>query len=218
MQVSRQFGTSLLLTDFMVTSAFLCGFTIGPTIMSTFSELYGRRNTFIGAVGECHALVTAPPPSEAYFLLTSCASDTALYLLFLIGQPLAKNTETFAVTRFLSGLSASAPLAISAGCLVDVHSPLTRGLGISLFMASLYLGPAIGPLVGAHVTTGASWQWVFWVMLIFGGVCWIILALGLPETYQPLLLMRKAQKLRAAGDTKVWAPHEQLDFGFSAGV
>lgn len=105
-----------------MTSLFLCGYILGPSIFSSLSELYGRR-----------------PPYIVGF---------ALYTAFIVGQPLAKNAATFAVTRFLSGFMAAASLSISPGCLMDVHPPLTRGLGLSLFIASLYLGPVMAPLVG----------------------------------------------------------------------
>lgn len=53
---------------------------------------------------------------------------------------------------------------------------------------------------------------MFWVMFAFAAACWILVALLLPETFRPVLLMRKAQRLRAEGDAKAWAPQERLDW------
>lgn len=65
---------------------------------------------------------------------------------------------------------------------------------------------------GAYVGTEYGWEWVFWVMLIFAFVCWVILVALLPETYAPVLLAEKAEALRKAGNTSVWAAHERLDW------
>lgn len=53
-----------------------------------------------------------------------------------------------------------------------------------------------------------SWRWVFWVELIFAGVTWPFL-LAMPETFGPVLLRRKAAKLRKeTGDQSIVAPAE----------
>lgn len=62
------------------------------------------------------------------------------YTLLILGQPLAKNAETFGVTRFLSGLAASAPLTNSGGTIADMMSPVERGFAMSLFSGAVFLG------------------------------------------------------------------------------
>jgi MFS transporter, DHA1 family, multidrug resistance protein len=65
------------------------------------------------------------------------------------------------------------------------------------------------------VESGLSWRWVFWVMMIFAGVCTIITIIFLPETYAPVILGKKVKKLRKEDPTtKIWAPHEKQDWSF----
>jgi DHA1 family multidrug resistance protein-like MFS transporter len=59
---------------------------------------------------------------------------------------------------------------------------------------------------------------VYWVMMIFAGVCWLVAVVFLPETYAPVLLARKAQRLRAAApeNVLVYAEHEAQDWSVRA--
>lgn len=44
----------------------------------------------------------------------------------------------------------------------------------------------------------------FWVLLIWAGVQWVLIFIFVPETYAPVLLRRKAVKLRQeTGDDRV---------------
>ena len=44
------------------------------------------------------------------------------------------------------------------------------------------------------VLSGVSWRWVYWVMMIFAGACTVITALFLPETFAPVLLLRRVRR------------------------
>jgi hypothetical protein len=62
------------------------------------------------------------------------------------------------------------------------------------------------------MTGPEGWRWLFWVLTIFGGVSTIVLFFTLPETYAPILLRDKAEKVRAeTGDTLVYAAIERED-------
>ncbi|CDW97277.1 hypothetical protein [Sporisorium scitamineum] len=94
--------------------------------------------------------------------------------------------------------------------------PVGRGFAISLFSCAVFIGPVLGPIIGGFVTQSyLGWRWVFWVMLIFAGVCWLLLLLFLPETFAPVLLARKAKQLRRLdpeGNKDLYAPHEKSDW------
>jgi MFS family permease len=72
----------------------------------------------------------------------------------------------------------------------------------------------VGPFIAGYLSmTGPEgWRWLFWVLTIFGGVSTIVLFFTLPETYAPILLRNKAEKVRAeTGDTLVYAAIESED-------
>lgn len=70
-----------------------------------------------------------------------------------------------------------------------------RGLAMSLFAVAPFMGPVLGPIVGGFLGETEGWRWVEGLMAIFTGVFWILGLLLLPETYPPVLLRRRAEKL-----------------------
>jgi MFS family permease len=62
------------------------------------------------------------------------------------------------------------------------------------------------------MTGPEGWRWLFWILFIFGMVSTIVLFFTLPETYAPILLRDKAEKVRAeTGDPLVYAAIERED-------
>jgi DHA1 family multidrug resistance protein-like MFS transporter len=145
----------------LVTSLFLCGYVLGPVIWAPLSELYGRRPIF---------LVTM-----------------FVYMCLQIGDALGKNIETVLIIRFLAGTFAAAPLTNCGGLIADIWDPVGRGPAMSVFSASVFVGPVMGPIIGGFVTQSyLGWRWVFWVMGIFALSCFVLVAFLLPETYAPI--------------------------------
>ena len=71
--------------------------------------------------------------------------------------------------------------------------------------------PEIGPVVGGFINQYADWRWSFYVLIIWAVFMWISILTLVPETYHPVLLRRKAIKLRAeTGDGRYQAPIEKL--------
>nr|GAT53755.1 MFS general substrate transporter [Mycena chlorophos] len=191
-------ATTLIAADFdvpaevsyLITSVFLLGYVFGPLLWGSGSELIGRRPVFVVAM--------------------------SLYTILHLGQALAKNIETLLITRFLGGVFAVAPLVNAGGVIADIWAADKRGLATSLFSASVFLGPVMGPIVAGYIVQSSlGWRWVFWVMMIFAGSCTIIMILTLPETYAPVLLLNKAKARRLAdpvGSAHLYAAHEKQDW------
>lgn len=78
---------------------------------------------------------------------------------------------------------------------------------MTLFMTATMFGPLLGPISSGFIAK-VSWRWSFWLALIFAGVTWPILLLC-PETYGPVILKKRAQKLRKeTGNQNIVAPIE----------
>ncbi|KAJ7171197.1 major facilitator superfamily domain-containing protein [Mycena filopes] len=174
----------------LVTSTFLLGYVFGPVIWGPGSELIGRRPIFLFAM--------------------------SMYTILHLGQALAKNIETLLITRFLAGVFGVAPLVSGGGLIADIWAVESRGLATSMFAASVFLGPVMGPIVaGFIVDSTLSWRWVFWVMMIFAGACTAVTIVALPETYAPVLLLNKVKAMRKAdpeGTQHMFAAHEKEDW------
>jgi MFS family permease len=83
-----------------------------------------------------------------------------------------------------------------AGTISDMIVQEKRGAAIAGFAIGPLLGPIIGPVVGGLVTDARGWRWTFWVLAIISGFLTISCFLFLRESYAPILLERKARRLR----------------------
>ncbi|KAG6910333.1 hypothetical protein DXG01_011401 [Tephrocybe rancida] len=193
--IKAQFNVSSEIT-YLITTVFLLGYTFGPLFWGPGSELVGRRPIFI---------------------LTMC-----MYTIFTLGQALAQNIETLLITRFICGFFAVAPLTICGGVIADIWSAAGRGPAMSMFTASVFLGPVIGPIVGGYIIESSLvWRWVFWVMMIFAGACTILVIVAIPETYAPVILLKKAKRLRKedpVANKAIHAEHEKQDWSIKGVV
>ncbi|CAI6337640.1 unnamed protein product [Periconia digitata] len=166
------------------TSLFVIGFAIAPPIWGPLSELYGRRTPlFLG------------------FLI---------FAIFQIPVAVAQNLPTIMVCRFFGGVFGSAPLAIVGGQLADFWGTLDRGVAITLFAGATFIGPIGGPIIGEFIVhSDLGWRWTSYITAIMGFTLWFIAFLVVPETYAPVLLARRAARIRFA--TKNWAVRAPLD-------
>ncbi|KAH7912566.1 major facilitator superfamily domain-containing protein [Hygrophoropsis aurantiaca] len=206
----RQFGFSEEIGTLTV-SLFITGYVVGPIIFSPSSEVYGRRPIFI----------------ISFFV----------YTCFQIGCALAPNTAAMLIFRLLGGIFASAPLANSGALISDIWDAGERGTALAIFTLAPFAGPALGPIVaGAVAQGGLSWRWLFWILTIFAGACWVQIVLTIPETYaygflsrypvfrinyigSPVLLVQKATKLRKqTGDQRYYALMELQKISFAERV
>jgi MFS family permease len=67
---------------------------------------------------------------------------------------------------------------------------------MGLFILGPVMGPALGPICGGFLSTAKGWRWVFWLVAILGGFVAIMMGLITRETYAPVLLQRKLDRLR----------------------
>lgn len=165
------------------TSIYLIGYVLGPLLFGPLSESYGRKPVLVGTY--------------------------AMFTIFTMACALAPNFAALIVFRFLVGIGASSPISVVGGVYADVYSdPVTRGRALTIFMTSTTWGPLIGPVVSGFAGQSLGWRWVFWIALIIAGVCWPILLMS-PETYGPIILKKRAQRMRKNNpDRQVFAPIE----------
>ncbi|EMC92190.1 hypothetical protein BAUCODRAFT_77741 [Baudoinia panamericana UAMH 10762] len=163
-------------------SIYLVGYVLGPLAFSPLSETYGRKIVMIATF--------------------------AIFTAFTLGCALTPTFAGLIVMRFLVGIGASTPVSVVGGIYADIYNTRkARGLVITLFMAATTWGPLIGPIASGY-TAHISWRWSYWILLIIAGATWPLL-IFMPETYGPVILKRKAQRMRkATGDETIVAPVE----------
>ncbi|TLS30884.1 hypothetical protein PpBr36_02587 [Pyricularia pennisetigena] len=151
-------------------SIFVLGFACGSLILPPLSELHGRVVVY-------HV-------------------TNALFLLFTAACGLARGEAMLLAFRFLSGFAGVASITIGSGTIADLMPREQRGRAVSIWSVGTILGPMVGPIIGGYVADVAGWRWMFWIMAIVVGVVSIFAFFVLKETYAPVILERKAAKLR----------------------
>ncbi|KAF2443936.1 MFS general substrate transporter [Karstenula rhodostoma CBS 690.94] len=170
-QVMAAFGsTNDMLEQFMV-SVYVLGFAFGPMIIAPLSEMYGRLP-----------------------LYHSC---NALFVIFSIAAAVASNMAQFVVFRFLMGCFGGAPLVLGGGTIADLISREQRGTAMVVWMMGPTIGPCVGPIIGGFLTVAKGWRWNFWFVAIVAGALMLASVVLMKETSVPVILERKAKRLRA---------------------
>ncbi|KAL8952528.1 MAG: hypothetical protein Q9222_001558 [Ikaeria aurantiellina] len=131
---------------------------LSPLLFATASDTFGRR---------------------PIYLITF-----SIYTFASLG--LALNRTSYAgllVLRAVQSLGASAVLAIAYGVVADLCVPSERGAMQGPAMGAANLAVCIGPVVGGWIAfASGSYRWVFWSLVIYGGLVLVVVGFGLPET------------------------------------
>lgn len=169
-QVMRAFGESSTLLASFVVSIYVLGFAIGPLIIAPLSELYGR-----------------------VWIYNFC---NVLFVIFTIACAVSTNMGMLIGFRFLAGCAGASPLTIGGGTIADIFPREKRAGAMAIWGMGPLLGPVVGPVAAGFLVEAKGWRWVFWILAIFAGAFSILLFIFSRETYAPVLLERKAARLR----------------------
>ncbi|GAA5919902.1 hypothetical protein JCM1841_002104 [Sporobolomyces salmonicolor] len=185
-QLAEQFGVGTEVTA-LTTSLFLLGYCFGPLIWAPASELVGRRPTFLISMGA--------------------------FGFFQFGCGFGQNVWTVIICRFFAGTFASSPLTNCGGVVADIWGPIERGPAMSVFSASVFLGPVLGPIIGGFTTINESlrWRYVYLWIGIWAALAWLVIFFFLPETYHPKLLAQRAKRMRKEDPEKNGEKYGELE-------
>jgi MFS family permease len=135
-----------------------------------------------------------------------------MYLVWLIPCAVAPNIATMLIARFFDGLAGSAFLSVAGGTVGDLFYHDRLSAPMMVYTASPFLGPELGPFFGGFINQFTTWEWTFWVLIIWAGVQWLMIFIWVPESYAPVILRWKAEKMRKeTGDHRWKAPIEVMD-------
>ncbi|PYH47113.1 MFS transporter [Aspergillus saccharolyticus JOP 1030-1] len=167
--VGDDFGVSNeYLLSFSVT-IFLLGYTFGPLFLAPLSEIYGRR------------------------IVLSCANW--FFVVWQIGCALAPNISALIVFRLFAGMGGVGSLTLGAGVIADLFPTEQRGMATSIWALGPLIGPVAGPIAGGFIGETIGWRWVFWILLIASGVISMGIEVLNRETYAPVLIRWKTERL-----------------------
>lgn len=177
-------------------SLYIVALGTGGMFLSPISEFHGRKLVYIVGFFIVVCFQFVPAFSESFG-----------FILF---------------SRVIAGFFASSFMSVASGTFSDLFKKTERtahfkkdqtvelNKALVMYSASPFLGPGLGPLISGLVCERLSFRWVFYIMIIWSGVLWVLVFLFVPETYEPVLLKKKAQRLRKeTGDERYYAPIER---------
>lgn len=167
-QLCEEYGVSST-TAYLGVSLFVLCFAIGPLFWASLSEIIGRQAVFITTFGA--------------------------FTAFNVGAACSRSIAALLACRFFAGVFGSSSLVNTGGVLADIFSAEERSSAMSIFTASLFFGPTLGPIIGSFVGMTQGWRWIEGFISIMSGVLWIAGSLMISETYSPVLLCKRARTL-----------------------
>jgi multidrug resistance protein len=185
--VLAEFHSSSLEIATFVVSVYLIGFAAGPILIAPLSEIYGRAPIY-------HACNVG-------------------FVAFSVACALAPSLNSLIAFRFLAGLFGVAPLTNGGGTVADMIPQKQRGAVLSAFSIGPLLGPIIGPIAGGFLSDAKGWRWNFWLLAIVSGFVTIFMFVALKESYAPVILQKKALRLRKETGNNLL--RSKLDIGLS---
>ncbi|OKL58891.1 putative transporter [Talaromyces atroroseus] len=172
-------------------SFYVLGFATGPICWAPLSELRGRKlPILIGMFG-----------------LT----------LFEFAVATAKDLQTVLICRFFAGFFGACPIAVVAAVFSDVFDNRSRGVAITVFSITVFMGPFLAPFIGGFIVDSyLGWRWTQYLSGIMAAAGLVLDVFFLNETYPPVVLVEKAAELRRR--TRNWGIHAkqeeiEVDFG-----
>lgn len=182
--ISQEFNVTSIWASLASTIYFI-GMAFGPILFAPLSEIRGRKVPIVSAMAIGCLVTILAGYSQSFITLLLC--------------------------RFFWGLAASSPIVIAGSSISDLWYPGQRATYLAINSLSIILGPTTSYLVGTGLKSLMSWRWVIWINAIASFVLMICIFCFYNESYHPILLQRKAKRMRqATGNWLYHCDHDSL--------
>ncbi len=125
-------------------------------------------------------------------------TGAALQALFLLAAAVAPNITSLVWLRALQGGTGAMPFATGMAMVVAAFPASQRGRVLGISVASVYLGLALGPVIGGLIVEWFGWRAIFLGSGLFGGGMALYGALSIPRERSPEVTERRFDWLGAA--------------------
>lgn len=136
-------------------SGYLIGFSLGQLLWGPIGDRYGRR--------------------------LPVAVGLALFVLGSAGCALSTTADQIIVWRIVQALGACASVVLGRAMVRDLYAGNRAAQMLSTLMTVMAIAPLLGPFVGGQILRFASWQAIFWLLMVIGAMTLAAL-FTLPET------------------------------------
>ncbi|WPK27089.1 hypothetical protein PUMCH_004462 [Australozyma saopauloensis] len=178
-------------------SFYIWGMGTGGMFLSPISEFHGRKIVYV----------------------------SGLFLVFAFGlvPAFSHNIGSILFSRAIAGFFSSSFMSVAGGTFSDLFKKTERtanfkrdqqkelNKALLMYSVSPFFGAGLGPIIAGAVVQYLPYRWAFYIMSIWSGVMTLLVIVFVPETYEPVLLKKKAARLRkSTGDDRYFAPIEKI--------
>jgi EmrB/QacA subfamily drug resistance transporter len=156
---------------------------IGADLHVGLSSLQWTVNSY--GIAFAAGIISAAALGDRYGRRLVFTSGLALFTLASAACALAPDASTLIAARTVQGLGGAVVLPLSLTILTHAFPPQRRGMIVGVYGGLAGLAVAIGPLLGAAVTEGIDWHWIFWINVPIGVMAALLSTRLLPESHGP---------------------------------
>lgn len=157
-------GTFMLLLDITIVNVALPD--IQRSLHASFSDLQWVVDAY--SLTLAALLLTAGSLADMYGRQKLYVIGLSVFSLASLLCGLANSSLMLQLSRGLQGIGGSIMFSVSLALLADAFRGKDRGIAFGVWGTITGLAVAIGPLLGGVLTTGLSWEWIFYVNLPIG--------------------------------------------------
>jgi DHA1 family multidrug resistance protein-like MFS transporter len=168
-------------------SLYVLGFATGPIIWASFSELKGRYYPIVVSVFG--------------------------FMIFSFATAASKDLSAIFICRYFGGVFAAGPMTVAGAVNADMFDAQALSISMVMFSLMVFIGPMIAQFIGGFIVMNPSlgWEWTEYLPGILGAAVFVALAMSMDESYHPVILARKADRLRReTGDWSIIAKHDTI--------
>ncbi|QIQ01934.1 MFS transporter [Streptomyces liangshanensis] len=174
-------GTFMLLLDITIVNVALPD--IQRSLHASFSDLQWVVDAY--SLTLAALLLTAGSLADLYGRKKLYVIGLTIFSLASLLCGLANGSLMLQLSRGLQGIGGSIMFSVSLALLADAFRGKDRGVAFGIWGTITGLAVAIGPLLGGLLTTGLSWEWIFYVNLPIGVIAVVITVLKVADSRNP---------------------------------
>ncbi|GAB1315320.1 hypothetical protein MFIFM68171_05530 [Madurella fahalii] len=111
------------------------------------------------------------------------ASLILIFTIFSGGCAAAQTIEQLIVLRGLQGLGGGGCFTMSAILIIDFAPPEKYGKYVAHAGIAIALGTVLGPIIGAAISEGTTWRWIFLFNVPVGALTLGLVLFGMPKGF-----------------------------------
>ncbi len=106
----------------------------------------------------------------------------AIFVLSSVGAAMAPDMGSLIGFRVIQGIGAGLIFPVGVSAVSNAYPDALRARALGLTFGLANLGTALGPFVGGGLTGGPGWRWIFWMLAVLAGVCFVLAARFVPDS------------------------------------